>query len=423
MFFAPSLSGYVIRKQNEMYSKGVKCAEPMPQARADQPTPPTITVAGNDLRLFTESAPLYASMINDIRSAQFRVWLETYIFLADAAGQAIAGALKERARAGVDVRVLYDAFGSYSTPEAFFEELRQAGVHVHAYHSVGEALRRFAFLRVLNRRDHRKILIVDDCAAYFGGMNIVDQSTANTIAEAKASSLPTSAGWRDVHVRLVGPQQEDVAIAFDRLWQRTKPGLRPRWPRWPVREMLAETGEGLYLFDSRPGWRFRSPLRVFLPLIRLACHSITVSMAYFLPDAKLLRALYRAQRRGVAVRIIVPAQNDVRLVQWATRHIYGSLLRHGIEVFERREQMLHSKVMVIDGRWTVVGSCNLDSRSLRWNLEFFSVIRSRAMATAIERICAFEIANSRQVRPNDHAQRGWWRRLLHRAAYTLRMWL
>jgi cardiolipin synthase len=406
-----------------MHGQTVKQAEIAPREAADQPIPATISVAGNDLRLFTESPPLYASMINDIRSARSRVWLETYIFLADAAGQAIAGALKERARAGVDVRVLYDAVGSYSTPEAFFEELRRAGVQVHAYHSVGEALRRFSFMQVLNRRDHRKILVVDDRAAYFGGMNIVDQSRARTIAEAKANPLPTSAGWRDVHVRLAGQQQENVAAAFARLWQRTKPGLRPRWPRWPVREMLAETGEGLYLFDSRPGWRFRSPLHVLVPLIRLAGHSVTVSMAYFLPDAKLLRALYRARRRGVAVRIIVPAQNDVRVVQWATRHIYESLLRHGIEVFERQDQMLHSKVMVIDGRWTVVGSCNLDSRSLRWNLEFFSVIRSRAMAAAIERICEFEIANSRPVRPNDHAQLRWWQRLLHRAAHALRMWL
>jgi cardiolipin synthase len=362
-------------------------------------------------------------MISDIRDARSRVWLETYIFLADAAGLAIADALMERAQAGVDVRVLYDAVGSYTTAEAFFDALRRAGVQVHAYHSIGESLGRFSFMQVLNRRDHRKILVVDDCAAYFGGMNIVDQSRAKTIAEAQANSLPASAGWRDVHVRLAGRHQKSIAAAFDRLWQRAKLRRRPGWPRWPVREMLAESGDGIYFFDSRPGWRFRTPLRVLLPLIRRARHSVTISMAYFLPHAKLLRALYRARRRGVAVRIIVPAQNDVRLVQWATRHIYGSLLRHGIDVFERREQMLHSKVMVIDGRWTVAGSCNLDSRSLHWNLEFFSVTRSRAMAAAIEGICAFEIANSRQVKPNDHVQRRWWQCLLHRAAYALRIWL
>src|SRR5205807_2264837 len=126
---------------------------------------------------------------------------------------------------------------------------------------------------------------------------------------------------------------------------------------------------------------------------------------------------------GVVVRIIIPAQSDVRLVQWGTRHIYGNLLRRGIEVFERQEQMLHSKVAVINGRWTIVGSCNLDSRSLWLNLEFFSVIRSPAMAKAIESICAFEIAKSRQVRLSDYRQRRWWQCLLDRAAFALRLWL
>ena len=104
----------------------------------------TIAVAGHDLQVFTESPPLYASMIEAIQGAQERVWLESYILLADAAGNAIGAALKERARAGLDVRVLYDAIGSFSTPEAYFEDLRQAGVQVHAFHTWGEALSRFA---------------------------------------------------------------------------------------------------------------------------------------------------------------------------------------------------------------------------------------------------------------------------------------
>src|SRR5690606_19696249 len=124
-----------------------------------------------------------------------------------------------------------------------------------------------------------------------------------------------------------------------------------------------------------------------VPLMKLARQEITVSMAYFLPIGRVLRALIKARRRGVRVRVIVPGQSDVRLVQWATRHFYGALLRRGIEIYERRDCMLHSKAMVIDGMWSVIGSCNLDARSLRINLEFFAVIRSESLATVLLQIC------------------------------------
>ena len=177
------------------------------------------------------------------------------------------------------------------------------------------------------------------------------------------------------------------------------------------------------LIDSRPVWRRRSHRRVFLSLIRMARQSITISMAYFLPTSRVQRALYRARKRGVRVRVVVPAESDVRLIQWATRHLYARLLRHGIEVFERQKQMLHSKVMVVDGRTVLLGSCNLDPRSLWWNLEFSGVIHSKAMAAAVEEICQFEIAQSRQVTMDDYRRRSFWQRLRDRLAYALRRWL
>jgi cardiolipin synthase A/B len=380
-----------------------------------------VRAAGHDLQIFTESLPLIAAMVRDIQAARSRAWLESYIYLADAAGLAIGEALKERARAGLDVRLLYDALGSARTPESFFEDLRQAGVKVHAYNGLAEALARLS-PQVLNRRDHRKILVIDDELGYFGGMNIVDQTGVETVAEAKARNLPASAGWRDVHVRLAGPKQAEMAAAFDRLWQR-RHGKKERWPRWPVRQMLESRDEDVWFFDSRPGWRFRSPARVFLPLIERAQRDILLSMAYFLPVGRVLRALFAARRRGVAVRVILPAQNDVRLVRWATRHLYGRLLKRGVQIFERQDQMLHSKVMVVDDRWSVVGSCNFDPRSLWLNLEFLAVFQSAAMAEAIGRICDFEIGHSTPVTLEHFEKRTWWQRVLDRGAYSLRRWL
>jgi cardiolipin synthase len=382
-----------------------------------------VRVAGHELTVFAESPGLIEAMVADLSTAKQRAWVESYIVAADAAGAAIAEALKERARAGVDSRLMYDAVGSAATPAAFFSDLEAAGVQVHAYHTAWHALRRFAFFRTMNRRNHRKLTVVDDRVGYFGGMNIVDQSGIETVEEAKARRLPASAGWRDVHVRLVGPQQRELAEAFERLWRRVHRRRVGGWPRWPIREMLSCREDAMFFFDSRPTMRNRRPARVFAALIGQARERITLSMAYFIPVGSVLRALLRARRRGVAVTVIIPGSSDVKLVQWATRHFYAKLLRRGIRIYERKEQMLHSKAMVIDNHWTVIGSCNLDPRSLRINLEFLAAVRSAELARAIHDLCHFELRNSRRVTLRDWRNRRWWERLVDRGAWTVRRWL
>src|SRR5207253_7147905 len=133
-------------------------------------------------------------------------------------GRRVAEALQAKAREGLDVRVLYDALGSASTPAAFFTAMQAAGIKVHAYHTLLDGVKRFSPLSILNRRDHRKLLIVDDIAGYFGGMNIVDNVA--DVKEQKAEGRPRSSGWRDVHLRVAGPQQEQLAESFERSWNR-----------------------------------------------------------------------------------------------------------------------------------------------------------------------------------------------------------
>jgi cardiolipin synthase len=296
-------------------------------------------------------------------------------------------------------------------------------VRVHAFHTLWESLWQFRSLRVFNRRDHRKLLVIDDQIAYFGGMNIVDQSGIRSVEEAHARSLPASAGWRDVHVRLSGSQQAEIAQAFSRLWQRVNSRRPSRRVRWPVREMLASRAERIDFFDCRPWFKYHQPTRVLAPLVRRARRSITLSMAYFIPDGRVLRELLRAAKRGVTVRVIIPGTSDVPAVQWATRHLYARLLKRGIRLYERKDQMLHSKVMIVDNVWSVIGSCNLDPRSLRINLEFFAVIHSRAMGEAMNRIARYELRNSRRVTIDDSLRRRWWQRLLDRLAWSMRRWL
>ncbi len=384
---------------------------------------PEVMVAGQQLTLYAESPPLIAAMLDDIRAATTRVWMETYIFADDDAGRAVADALCDRAQAGLDVRLMIDAWGSFSLSRTVLDRMRAAGVQLHLFHALGQALRGPKILRVLNQRNHRKLLIVDDTIAYFGGMNVVDQSGIHSVADAKERHLPRSAGWRDVHVRLVGPRQAELAAACDRLWRRVHHQETVKEPPWTIGALAHLPAEALLFFDSRPHRKNRRPQRVLVPLIQQARRSILMAMAYFIPFGRVLRELVRARRRGVSVQVIVPGQSDVKLVQWAARHFYEPLVKRGIRIYERRNRMLHSKAMVIDDELSVIGSCNLDARSLKLNLEFFAVIRSRELAAQLSAICQHEIDASRRVTLAYIRSRSCWQRLLDRAAWALRRWL
>jgi cardiolipin synthase len=385
--------------------------------------PRVLHVAGHELQLFVESPPLIDAMLADIRAARNRVWMETYIFADDAVGRAVAEALADRARAGLDVRLVIDAFGSFSLPNSRLQPMRDAGVQVHAFHSLGHILKAPRLVHALNQRNHRKLLVIDDQIAYFGGMNVVDLGGIHTRDDARRQGLPASAGWRDVHARLVGPRQVEISAMMDRLWQGSHHRKRQKSPRWPVPDFSRSAGEALYFFDSRPALRRRRPQRVLIPLIRQARREIMVLMAYFVPLGRVLRELAKARRRGVRVRVILPQSSDVKLVEWATRHFYERLLKRRIEVYERRDRMLHGKAMVVDGRYSVIGSCNLDARSLRFNLEFFAVIDSPEVAAELARIGGEEIAASRRVDAAYCRGRPFWQRSFERFAWSLRKWL
>jgi cardiolipin synthase len=299
-----------------------------------------------------------------------------------------------------------------------------AGVQVHDFHSPWQSARGLSFLQMMNQRNHRKLVVIDDEIAYFGGMNVVDLRGIDSTEDAAARDLPKSAGWRDLHVRLAGPQQAEIALIMDRLWRRLHhQSNRGRKRPWPVKQMLAANDDAIFFFDSRPQFKYRRPQRIFVPLINRARHDITLSMAYFIPVGGVRRALVRARKRGVRVRVIIPAESDVSAVQYATRYFYHYLLKRGIHIYERNQQMLHGKAMVVDGLWSVIGSCNLDPRSLRINLEFVAAIRSRALATAVQKICRHEMLHSTRVTWDAYNRRTLWQRFVDRLAWAFRHWL
>jgi cardiolipin synthase A/B len=395
--------------------------DPVNQTLAVHPTlTDPIIVAAQELLLFVEAPPLIEALLADIRAARTRIWVETYIFLNDMAGHVIADALMEQARAGLDVRVLYDALGSVSTPAVFFRRMQRAGVQVHTFHSWWEALWRFSPVSIINRRDHRKLIVIDDRVAYFGGMNIVDPKSASAGGRGR---VHVALGWRDIHVRLRGSRQAELAESFERSWRRAHHLPVRRRPRSYRLARLAPGEESIQFFDCGHGPRYTRAWRVFSQVLRQTRHTLMLSMAYFLPYGRLLRDFLRAHRRGVFVRVVVPGESDVPIVQRATRHLYRILLRRRFHIFERQRNMLHSKVLVADDAWSIIGSCNLDARSLRMNLEFLAVIHSPRLAQILSDIIRYEAAHSRRMTVRECRQWTWWQRFKDRTAWALRWWL
>lgn len=395
---------------------------------ADFEPPISIEVAGQQLTLFFNTETQIELMLGDIRSATQRVWLETYIFQSDRVGRLIASALQERASAGVDVRVHYDAVGSLMAPSQLFADLAAAGVKLHCFHSAWEGLRRFEFFKTYNRRNHRKLLVIDDRVAYFGGMNIVDHACETPGESPKRSCL--AIGWRDVHVRLMGSSQPELAASFELSWQRARrEDYQPIKTRVPLRTLLrrddpAETQtEWLRFFDSGPGPRSDRSARVFTRLLNFARQRVTFSMAYFLPVGRVRRALFRCSNRGLHNRVVLPALSDVPLVQRATRYFYRVLLQRKFEIYEHAACMLHSKVLIVDDEYVVLGSSNFDVRSLWINWEFFALIRSKRLAAALSKVIAREMPSSQRVTCSSWRSQSWWQRWLDRIAWSLRLWM
>lgn len=361
--------------------------------------PQPVTLAdGTQLQLYKDGESLHAAF-EAIERAERRVCVEMYIFADDATGHAFAELLARKAREGVRVFCVYDAFASRRWaglgPETEpLRLMRSSGVRLEVFHPVQPWECRFAWHPV--NRNHRKLFVVDDVVAGMGGLNIATEYAASWI-------VPDATGefWRDNAVGIRGPGVGMFLDAFRTTWGYVRGGGRLR--RLAYAAHLDDDAE-LGLLASAPtvGSEFLPLIR---GLLRSASTSITMTMAYFAPDDGLVGELCGAARRGARVRLMFPGVSDVPMVRLAGRAFYDDLLAAGVQVYERQHAVLHAKTLCIDGRTTVIGSANLDYRSIEYNCELSAVVRSEAFGRQIEDL--FE----HDVRYADHITKAEWRRL------------
>jgi cardiolipin synthase len=364
---------------------------------------------GNQVRLLRGGGEAFPAMLAAIGGAQKAILFETYIYERDRTGVRFADALMERARAGVAVRFIVDAIGGFGMDAAFVARLRAAGIQMIEYHPVAPWRKRFN----LRNRDHRKILVVDDDVGFTGGINIGDEYAA--VADG-------GAGWHDLHCELRGPVVIDLARLFRRLWL-AEGGVPYPAPPYPPDDAPRPGTIAARVVDNSKRRRRGAIRRAYLTAIAAAQKTIWLENAYFLPDRGLRRALARAVARGVEVAVIVPGRNDIQTVHYAGLYLYRQLTARGIKVLGWRGPMMHAKTAVIDGVWTCVGSYNLDSISLRYNLEVVVEVIDDQIGAEMERQFTADRAATDAFDPQSWSRLPWWRRALAWLAFQVHSWL
>jgi cardiolipin synthase len=377
---------------------------------------PEVLRPGHRLTLHRDGAEAYPRMLEAIRGAKRSVLLETYTFADDATGRCFADALAERAKAGLDVRLHYDAVGSHTTDPAFFGDLRARDVKVLQFQPLLRWLAGLAF----GRRNHRKLLVVDGRVAFVGGLNI---------SREYASMAEGGLGWRDTLVEIEGPCVLELQGTFLELWTRVRkndPPLpsRPQPPALKVSEARPSgpaSGDARMLALSSQRLRDRWEIsRHYRHAIERARERVWITSAYFLPSLRFSRKLRAARRRGVDVRLLVPGRTDFAPVLYGMQRLFTSHLLAGIRIFEWQGPMMHAKTMVVDGRWSAVGSYNIDRLSGVHNYELIAIVSDEDFARRVEAMFQGDCAQSREITPEAWRIRGWGRRILERVAYPFR---
>ena len=325
-------------------------------------------IAGHKLTLLRNGEEYFPRLIEVINSAQRSVYLETYIYAADKIGRMFSTALQAAAGRGVVIHLLLDGFGSAELPQAWLDELQNAGVEVLWFR---KEVGRFSLQRYHLRRLHRKLALIDGRIAFIGGINIIDDMSEGLTAPRL-----------DFAVEIEGEIVKNIHVSMRRLWLLVawthlhRPGERDK-----VRLLRRGNSQQQVQFITRDNLSHRRDIeKSYLTAIANAKQEIIIANAYFLPGRRFRRALLDAVQRGVRVVLFLQGKVEYRLQHYATMSLYGELLHHGIEIYTYQASYMHAKVAVIDSEWSTVGSSNIDPFSLWLAREANLVVQDKLFA-------------------------------------------
>ncbi len=360
-----------------------------------------VSSLGNRATLYRYGSEFFPALLEAIPLAKSSVCLEFYTVCDDETGRSVADALLAAAARGVRVYLLYDYIGCFDTPAAFFKKLVKGGVNCAPFNPPPFS-RGIAWF---DKRDHRKVAIIDGWRAFTGGINIANVYSGLGKKMTK---------WRDVGIRIEGEAVLELLRLFQETW-REESGTPPKL--YPTVQSAEVVGDAKVMIINGGPHHKRSFIRsAFRVAIAGASESVTIASPYFIPGPRVLRSLLRAAGRGVQVRLLLPHKSDVPLVRLVSRSYYGQLLDSGVEIFELDSAVLHAKVLLIDESWAMVGSANMDQRSFHRNYELNVVVDSRDFGAQVAEMLEKDLKGARRIALLEHERRGWPVRFLERLA-------
>ena len=356
---------------------------------------------GGTAELLDNGVQIFPALLEAIRSARQTIDFAVYIWEPGQVSDLLFAALTERARAGVQVRVLLDGIGGIKAPSRDIDALRAAGGQVQSFRPA-----RLGKLTRFHKRNHRRAIVIDGRVAFTGGAAVADKWLGD--ADSKEH-------WRDTMTRLTGPPAAPIQTAFVSLWAPVAGELLSGEAFFPTHLPGPDTGLRTVGVASSPSSEDH-PLRLFFEQTFLSARrTLYIATPYFVPDANLRRAVAARARAGVDVRILMPDEHtDAKAIRRTSHHYYQDLLDAGVKIYEYQPTMMHAKLVVVDGLWSVVGSANMDIRSHELNQENVLGILDAGFAGEAQASFQRDLSRSTQIDPARWARRGRWDRFLER---------
>ncbi len=358
---------------------------------------------GNSVEVLQNGDGFFPPLLRDIAAARETVHVETFIWYDSRIATQLANALAQKARQGVEVRVLVDGSGGRKLKGEVKEMLLDAGAKVAHFHPI-----RISNLGRLNNRDHRKLMIIDGRIGYIGGHGIADEWTGNGDHKKR---------YRDTGLRVTGPIVNRLQAAFSENWVEETgeiPAGDKYFPKVPPSGPTTT-----HLAYASPDGSISSVQILYYLAIRAARREIIIQNPYLLPDRQAMAALQDAVRRGVDVKIMVPSDDatDNAIVQHASHHHFGTMLKRGVKIWEYDRTLLHQKVIVVDGIWSCVGSTNFDDRSFQLNDEVSLGVLDPGVAAQLRAAFLADLRFARPVKLEAWRERSLWHKAMDGVAY------
>jgi cardiolipin synthase len=339
---------------------------------------------GNEVHVLANGDETYPALWEDLRGAQQSITLQTYFCKPGKMADTLAGIITERARAGVRVLFLFDAFGAQDLSDEYLDRLRSAGVRVASFRPV-----HWYSLHKAQHRSHIRVVVVDGCIGYTGGFGIDDNWYGNGLAKDQ---------WRDTNVRFTGPAVAQLQATFADGWVEATGELITGDVFFPEPSPQEDSACLAALFHSAPTIGSTPAARFVALSIASARERLYITNSYFVPVEDLVEILVHAARRGVDVRVLTagPA-TDVKLTRWAGRGRYQQLLEGGVRIYEYQPTMMHAKTFVADDLWSSVGTMNFDNRSMVFNDESNLLILDPTVGARMNALFRSDLLHSREM--------------------------